>query len=225
MGSAHADNLYGNELANVIHGGAGNDLIDGGSGNDRIIGEAGDDKVTGGAGIDTVQFSGDRSQYVVSIEKTAVTIADKTVANDGTDLLSGIERLKFADKGLALDVDGNAGTVAKIIGAVFGKQAIENKVYVGIGLSFLDGNWSYDNLAALALDAAGAKNNDQVVTLLWTNVIGFAPSVDDKKPYIQMLENGMSVGALAKMAADSSFNTAGINLVGLALSGIEYTEL
>jgi hypothetical protein len=40
-----------------------------------------------------------------------------------------------------------------------------------------------------------------------------------------MLENGMSVGALAKMAADSSFNTAGINLVGLALSGIEYTEL
>lgn len=56
-----------------------------------------------------------------------------------------------------MDVDGNAGTVAKIIGAVFGKQAIENKVYVGIGLSFLDGNWSYDNLAALALDAAGAK--------------------------------------------------------------------
>lgn len=225
MGSAHADNLYGNELANVIHGGAGNDLIDGGSGNDRIIGEAGDDKVTGGAGIDTVQFSGDRSQYEVSIEKTAVRIADKTIANDGTDLLSGIERLKFADKGLALDVDGNAGTVAKIIGAVFGKQAIENKVYVGIGLSFLDSNWSYDNLAALALDAAGAKNNDQVVTLLWTNIIGFAPSVDDKRPYIQMLENGMSVGALAQMAADSSFNTAGINLVGLALSGIEYTEL
>ena len=60
--------------------------------------------------------------------------------------------------------------------------------------------------------------------MLWTNVIGFAPSVDDKKPYIHMLENGMSVGALAKMAADSSFNTAGINLVGLALSGIEYTE-
>ena len=224
MGSAHADNLYGNELANLIHGGAGNDLIDGGSGNDQIIGGAGDDKLTGGAGIDTAQLSGDRSQYAVSIEKTAVTIADKTVANDGTDLLSGVERLKFADKGLALDVDGNAGTVAKIIGAVFGKQAIENKAYVGIGLSFLDGNWSYENLAALALDAAGAKSNDQVVTLLWTNVIGFTPSVDDKRPYIQMLENGMSVGALAQMAANSSFNTANINLVGLVLSGIEYTE-
>jgi hypothetical protein len=40
-----------------------------------------------------------------------------------------------------------------------------------------------------------------------------------------MLENGMSSGALAQMAADSSFNAANINLVGLALSGIEYTEL
>jgi hypothetical protein len=34
----------------------------------------------------------------------------------------------------------------------------------------------------------------------------------------------MSVGALAQMAANSSFNTANINLVGLVLSGIEYTE-
>jgi len=37
-----------------------------------------------------------------------------------------------------------------------------------------------------------------------------------------MLENGMSAGALAHLAADSSFNTTNINLVGLAQTGIEY---
>jgi len=93
---------------------------------------------------------------------------------------------------------------------------------VGIGLSFLDAGWTYDNLAGLALDAAGAKTNDQIVSLLWTNVIGTKPTAADKAPYIAMLEKGMSAGALAHLAADSSFNTTNINLVGLAQTGIEY---
>jgi hypothetical protein len=93
---------------------------------------------------------------------------------------------------------------------------------MGIGLSFLDAGWSYDNLAGLALDAAGAKTNDQIVSLLWTNVIGTKPTAADKQPFIALLENGMSAGALAHLAADTSFNTTNINLVGLAQTGIEY---
>ena len=93
------------------------------------------------------------------------------------------------------------------MGSVFGKDSLNNKNYVGIGLHFLDSGWTYDNLAALALDAAGAKTNDQIVTLLWTNVIGSKPSSADKAPYIALLEKGMSAGALAHLAADSSFNT------------------
>ena len=136
-----------------------------------------------------------------------------------------IERLKFADSTIALDLDSNAGTTVKILGAVFGKDSITNKNYVGIGLSLLDAGWSYDNLAGLALDAVGAKTNDQIVSLLWTNVIGFKPTSADKQPFIAMLENGMSAGALAHLAADTSFNTTNINLVGLAQTGIEYTPV
>jgi serralysin len=101
---------------------------------------------------------------------------------------------------------------------VFGKASLSNKNYVGIGLHFLDSGWTYDNLAALALDAAGAKTNDQIVSLLWTNVIGFIPSAADKQPFIALLENGMSPGALAHLAADSSINKININLIGF----IEY---
>ena len=73
-----------------------------------------------------------------------------------------------------------------------------------------------------ALHAAGAKTNDQIVSLLWTNVIGTKPTAADTQPFIAMLENGMSAGALAHLAADTSFNTMNINLVGLAQTGIEY---
>jgi hypothetical protein len=119
-------------------------------------------------------------------------------------------------------LNGNAGTTAKILGAVFGKESVSNKNYVGIGLHFLDSGWTYDYLAGLALDAAGAKTNDQIVSLLWTNVIGTKPTAADKQPFIALLENGMTAGALAHLAADTSFNTTNINLVGLAQTGIEY---
>ena len=119
-------------------------------------------------------------------------------------------------------MNGNAGTTAKILGAVFGKDAVSNKNFVGIGLHFLDAGWTYDNLAGLALEAAGAKTNDQVVSLLWTNVIGTKPTAADKLSLIALLENGMSAGALAHLAADTSFNTMNINLVGLAQTGIDY---
>ena len=105
---------------------------------------------------------------------------------------------------------------------MFGKESLNNKNYVGIGLHFLDAGWSYDNLAALALDAAGAKTNEQVVSLLWNNVFGTKSTATDKQPFIALLENGMSAGALAHLAADTSFNTTNINLVGLAQTGIEY---
>ena len=133
--------------------------------------------------------------------------------------------MKFSDTNLAIDFSGNAGIVLKVLGAVFGKDSLNNKNYVSIGIHLIDAGWTYDNLAALALDAAGAKTNDQVVSLLWNNIVGTKPTLADKQPFIALLENGMSAGALAHLAADTSFNTTNINLVGLAQTGIEYIPL
>ena len=189
--------------------------------NDTFKGQAGTDLFDGGLGTDTVVYSGPLVQYTVNKSGSRYIVSEPT-GSDGTDYLTNIERLKFKDKFIAIDLDGNAGTTAKILGAVFGKESVSNKSYVGIGLNFLDTGWTYDNLAGLALDAAGAKTNDQIVSLLWTNVIGTKPTAADKQPFIALLENGMSAGALAHLAADTSFNTTNINLVGLAQTGIEY---
>ncbi len=50
--------LTGNDLRNVINGGAGADIIDGKGGNDRISGYAGDNRLTGGGGSDTFVING-----------------------------------------------------------------------------------------------------------------------------------------------------------------------
>ena len=189
--------------------------------NDTFKGQPGTDLFDGGLGTDTVVYSGPLKQYAVNKSVNRYIVNEPT-GSDDTDYLTNIERLKFSDKSIAIDLDGNAGTTAKILGAVFGKESVSNKSYVGIGLSFLDAGWTYDNLAGLALDAAGAKTNDQIVSLLWTNVIGSKPTAADKQPFIALLENGMSSGALAHLAADTSLNATNINLVGLAQTGIEY---
>jgi hypothetical protein len=105
---------------------------------------------------------------------------------------------------------------------VLGKEAIKNPAYVGIGLSYLDKGMSYSDLGALALNAVGATTNDAIVSTLWLNVIGSPASALDKAPFIKMLTDGMKAGDLVALAADTSFNTTNINLVGLAQTGIEY---
>lgn len=57
-GSAHADIIVGNDLANVLNGGAGDDRLDGGAGEDTLNGGAGNDRLIGGHGKDKL-FGGD----------------------------------------------------------------------------------------------------------------------------------------------------------------------
>jgi Ca2+-binding RTX toxin-like protein len=71
------------------------DTIRGGSGNDTIAAGSGSDLLDGGTGFDTVVYAGNLSTYTLtrSGESTA------TVSGPGgTDTLTGIERLVFADQ-------------------------------------------------------------------------------------------------------------------------------
>ncbi|HVL80204.1 MAG TPA: calcium-binding protein [Actinomycetota bacterium] len=51
-GSAFNDTLHATNVANVLHGGAGNDILHGYDGNDVLRGDAGDDSLFGGDGDD-----------------------------------------------------------------------------------------------------------------------------------------------------------------------------
>lgn len=54
--------------------------------------------IDGGVGTDTAEFSGPYRDYVVRILDGRVLVDDLNYARDGSNVLMGIERLKFADR-------------------------------------------------------------------------------------------------------------------------------
>jgi len=107
-GGSGADTLTGNAANNRLVGGAGNDTLDGGLGNDTLEGDAGNDTLIGGSGLDTAVYVNPRANYKVEKTTTGWRVTD-TLSSDGTDTLQSIERLSFANRQVALDLDGHAG--------------------------------------------------------------------------------------------------------------------
>ena len=73
----------GNDLANLIAGGAGADMLDGGAGNDTLNGGAGNDTLIGGIGADTMTGGTGNDTYEVDDAGDVVTEA----ANEGIDTI------------------------------------------------------------------------------------------------------------------------------------------
>jgi hypothetical protein len=139
-----------------------------------------------------------------------------------TNQLNAVERLVFEDVSLALDVspEQSAGQTAMILGAVFGKDAIDKLDYVGIGLQLFDQGSSFTEISALAMSVVSKTSPEDVVGLLWTNVVGTAPTADQARPFVDMLNSGMTPGQLAELAARTELNLEQIDLVGLSQTGI-----
>jgi hypothetical protein len=174
------------------------------------------------AGLDVYTAQGARAGYTIEASGDTATLH---AANGASATLHGAERLVFSDRSVALDLAGHAGTVAKILGAVFGPSAVFNADYVGIGLSLADGGMGYADLVQLALNArlgAGASNA-AVVDLLYGNVVGTPPTAEQAASFRALLDNGtMTQAALGEMAADHPLNASHIDLVGLAARGLDY---
>ena len=231
VGTPHNDMLVGTEYEDKIDALGGNDTIQGGLRNDII---------DGGSGLDVVKYSGQyglSNQHNYDIQKLAsgawtVSYNGPVIAiypppsTEGIDTLTNVERLQFADTNIALDINGNAGQVAKILGAVFGADQVSNKTYAGIGLNLLDqGVVSYSRLMQLAIEAklgVGASNA-QVVDLLYRNLTKAAADSNAVGYWTHQIEQGAySQASLAVMAAELDVNKQNINLVGLEQVGLAY---
>ncbi|MBE2275858.1 MAG: M10 family metallopeptidase C-terminal domain-containing protein [Rhodobacteraceae bacterium] len=79
-------------------GGAGGDRITGNAADNVLTGAGGDDTITGGAGFDIAVFGTALAGVEASFADGAITL----VSAEGTDLLSGIEALRFADRTIAV---------------------------------------------------------------------------------------------------------------------------
>ncbi|WP_395698980.1 Ig-like domain-containing protein [Aquabacterium sp.] len=217
--------LRGSDGADTLQGSATAEALSGGPGDDRLGGGGGDDVLDGGDGIDTALYTGARAGYALMPLANGWAVSD-SLGSEGRDVLHGIERLQFADGKLALDLGGNAGDVARILGVVFGPASVHEAAYVGIGLGLRDGGMSYEALMQLALDArlgANATSAD-VVNLLYTNLVGTGPGPDALALYTSLLDDGSYTPAtLALLAAEQELNLANIDLAGLVQTGLAYS--
>ncbi len=192
---------------------------------DVIFTNALDNQIQAGGGRDTVSWDQPHGQYRISATATGWMVQD-TQDQGSVDQLQGVERLAFSDRTIALDLDGHAGTVAKVLGAVFGAASVRNLDFVGIGLHFMDdAGYSAESLMQLALQArlGSQASHAQVVDLLYTQVMQEPPTPDVRQGFVDWLDSGQeTVASLGVMAAETAFNRANIDLVGLARTGLAY---
>lgn len=179
----------------------------------------------GRGNVDILVLQGARIEYTLTRKSSSWQLVDKTSGRDGTDTLKNVERLQFSTDSLALDLDGAAGTAARLLGALAGSAAVAQKDWVGVVLSVVDSGLSNAALADLGLAAVlGASHTHaQAAALLYTNLFGTAPDADTLSSLVAGLDAGHYTEAdLALFASNSDWNAANIGLVGLQQTGLAY---
>ena len=96
---------------------------------DTFHSSAADYTLDGREGIDTLVYSGAFANFTIARDAEGFTVVDQTGA-EGSNQLTNVERLKFADATIALDIDGNAGQAYRLYQAAF------NRTPDAEGLSF-----------------------------------------------------------------------------------------
>ena len=204
-------------------------VVTGGSANDAFRATAGNDGFDGGGGIDTVIFAGSRAMYSLAAMQGAERVVSSPAG--GTDVLLNVERLRFDDVGLALDlqVGDSAGRAALALSAAVGPQALKNTQLVSAWLKFFDEGKTITQAAQTLLDTgamaalAGGADNASFVQLLYRNVIGQPASAATTEILLQYLDGGgLSRADLFRAVAELPVNQARIDLVGLQIIGLEY---
>ena len=205
IGSSFPDLLTGNNLDNILTGGPGSDLID------------------GMMGIDTAVYELDRGSAVITFSK--YDDVWNVISESNIDSLKNIERLKFNDINVALDLDGNAGKTVKLLSALLGSEGASNPYYISAGLKALDAGMTYESLmeAGLEFVLGSEPSSTAVINLFYENLVGSSAPESILSEYKALLDEGsLTPSYLGIAVAEHSLNAVNINLVGLKETGVEY---
>ena len=185
--------LTGNDAGNLLIGNRGANTILGGAGDDTLAGGAGDDTLDGGEGTNTARFSGNRADYLITDGPGPgeTIVADQRAADDplaphdGTNSLTRIRFLEFADEVVDLTPPPDPGTVFTLSGSVTLRAPgwLETPAMAeGVTVRFTAGD---DTVAQVQTGADGAFSFDIAAGTTGTLELlrDYAPG-DDKAPAI-----------------------------------------
>ena len=198
------------------------------TGNNKFLTVLADKTFDGGAGVDTAIFSGRFSDYTVSVNTAGhLTTTDNVAGRDGRDSFVNIERFRFDDGTVAIDINGNAGQIYRLYKAAFDRQPDEPGL--GFWINVLDNGVDLKTVAGVAIDSPefranhyGDGSNKQFLNSLYLNVMDRAPDNEGLDFWITALENGTSRADVLVGFSESNENYA--NTMGLIGGGIQYQE-
>ena len=232
MGNTYTDAIAISDriTSPLINTFAGNDVIC------DLNANASPTSIDGGLGVDTSWYSYSRGKYQIAHN------SDGTwgVTQSGTiaDTLKNIERLKFLDGSVALDVGANqsAGETQLLLGAVLGKDLLATKQpLIGAVIDLFDHAYTLQQLSGAvmrlpiwdALTGKAAPTSTDIANYLLWRVNGFTPDATTLASAVSALDAQPDIkhnqGDFLWHLAESAANQAQVGLVGLAATGLAFT--
>lgn len=237
--------LKGNDVFEGSKDSPEGDGVQGREGNDRFTGygdgEYGD-YFDGGASIDTSVYRGKHADYDIKFSAdiwdsskndgsrlSGYVVTDKLDDRDGVDHLVGVERLRFSDGNLALDIakGENAGSVYRLYEAAFNRAP--KPVGEGYWLKKMDNGESLTQIAAQFIQTEEfrsiyGENPTPVdyVYRLFNNILGRDPKQAGLNYWVDKLSKSSMADVLAGIS-ESDENI--LNTAPLIANGIPYQEV
>jgi hypothetical protein len=208
-------NGIGNGANNVLQGNVANNILD------------------GQGGIDTAVYSAMRAETVLSPTTGGYSMASSV---GGTDILLNIERLKFDDIGVALDVGASqsAGQTVLLLGAALPGQLVfdpSKHELLGAVIELYDAGYSLRDLSGAilrlpvwdVLTGQAVPTNLDIANYLLTNVNGHAPDQATLDAAVGALNTESFQGDWLAGLASSPENQLHVGLVGLIDTGLDFS--
>ena len=192
--------------------------------------------IDGGLGVNTCAYSHNASTYQIThkVDGTWGVMQSGAIA----DSLKNIERLKFSDGYVALDVGAtqSAGETQMLLGAVLGKDLLATKQpLIGAVIDLFDQAYTLQQLSGAVMrlpiwdmltGKAAPTNTDIANYLLW-RVNGVTPDATALAGAVNALNAQPDInhnqGDFLWHLAESSANQAQVGLVGLVSTGLVFT--
>ena len=184
------------------------DKVNGGAAAETVYSGKGNDTIDAGAGLDTVVFSGSRAGYTVTKTGAGFSVSGP----DGVDTLANVERIKFADTHVALDINGSGGQTYRLYQAAFDRSPD------AAGLSYwmkqMDNGASLNGVAGGFVgskefaDLYGGSNPtaETFVEKLYTNVLHRKPDAAGYEYWVGVVKAGAAKADVLAAISESQEN-------------------
>jgi hypothetical protein len=194
--------------------------------NNTFTAAPGNAAIDGGGGRDTFVVNGVSDNFAIDRGVYGVTVFDKT-GQTGTDNLINVERIKFNDTMVALDIDGNAGQIYRLYQAAYDR--VPDQPGLKYWIDAMDtGNYTLTQISNFFIDqketvdiyGANPSNRDFVYKL-YNHVLHREPEPEGANWWIERMDANVVTRAQTLEFFSEGFENKA-QVIGSIENGIEY---